>query len=199
MPIAAHCRPTEPDSQIANERRRDPYQTLVLDDEDAAWLEALHERLLSEWAPSDAVTRHLVWRLATAMWRSGRADRLEREVFAEPWQPERLNAILSYRSHQRREMSESLRLLADRSRNVEPSEGQRSTAADRMAVVEAATIQDERSATEVVRAGLERLLNAADAQRPIDLGCNNLRSPHCSEPANGNERGTLPEAAPLHP
>ena len=52
----------------------------VLRGEDADAFAALHGRLLDRFAPDDEVTGFLVWRLASAMWRLQRAERLEVEA-----------------------------------------------------------------------------------------------------------------------
>jgi hypothetical protein len=104
---------------------------LVLDDEDAAELEALTARLMEEIDPTSEVEVLLVQRLAAAFWKGERAERMEVALFdaaprlrppevggrwveADPlatFDLARFNAIRAYQAQQGREVSRCLREL----------------------------------------------------------------------------------------
>ena len=104
---------------------------LVLDGEDGAAYEELLRDLVEDFAPGTATEARLVSRLAAALWKQDRADRLEAEVLANPpahdlvYAPDgsvrvsaeaglnlaRLNAPRAYQAQLGREASRCLREL----------------------------------------------------------------------------------------
>lgn len=59
---------------------RTPFSAYTTRQENPDLLDALHERLVSEYAPQGTIETHLVWSLAMALWRAERAAKLERSV-----------------------------------------------------------------------------------------------------------------------
>lgn len=86
---------------------------LVLEGEDDDAFTALAADVLAEIAPVGTVDSFLATRLATAMWQTGRADRLEAQAFAagELPDPDRLRLALRYRGSIGRDLFRTLREL----------------------------------------------------------------------------------------
>jgi hypothetical protein len=104
---------------------------LVLDGEDAAELEAMTARLLSEVGPESEIEARLVRRMAVAFWKGERAERIEVALFAAApkvrppahgfqWEKadplttfdvKRFNAVRGYQAQQGRELSRCLKEL----------------------------------------------------------------------------------------
>jgi hypothetical protein len=88
---------------------------LVVEPEGDAAFQGLGTRLLAELAPAGEVETFLVARLAAAMWKTGRAERLEARAFAagpEP-DPRHLALALRYHGSASRELFRTLRELKD--------------------------------------------------------------------------------------
>ena len=85
---------------------------VVLDGEDEPAFRAMAERLLSDLAPAGELAAFLAGDLAAAIWRTGRARRLERQAFAgDAPDPEKLNLALRYGGSASRELYRALRAL----------------------------------------------------------------------------------------
>ena len=85
---------------------------VVLDGEDAPAFQAMAERLLADLAPAGELAAFLAGDLAAAIWRTGRARRLERQAFAgDAPDPDKLNLALRYGGSASRELYRALRAL----------------------------------------------------------------------------------------
>ncbi|MFZ1428949.1 MAG: hypothetical protein WAS21_19505, partial [Geminicoccaceae bacterium] len=102
---------------------------LVLDGEDAAELEAMTARLLTEVGPESEIEARLVRRMAVAFWKGERAERIEVAILdaapttrmngykqerADPlttFDVKRFNAVRGYQAQQGRELSRCLKEL----------------------------------------------------------------------------------------
>ena len=86
---------------------------LVVEAEDEAAFAALSTRLFAELAPAGELEGFLVARLAAAMWKTGRAERLEAQALAALTGPDvgRLGLALRYQGSVARELSRCLREL----------------------------------------------------------------------------------------
>ena len=85
---------------------------VVLDGEDAPAFQAMAERLLADLAPAGELASFLAGDLAAAIWRTGRARRLERQAFAgDAPDPDKLNLALRYGGSASRELYRALRAL----------------------------------------------------------------------------------------
>ena len=85
---------------------------MVLDGEDEPAFQAMAERLLADLAPAGELAAFLAGDLAAAMWRTGRARRLERRAFAgDVPDPDKLNLALRYGGSASRELYRALRAL----------------------------------------------------------------------------------------
>ena len=83
---------------------------VVLDGEDEAAFQAMARRLLGDLAPAGELASFLAGDLAAAMWRTGRARRLERQAFAgDVPDPDKLNLALRYGGSASRELYRALR------------------------------------------------------------------------------------------
>ena len=85
---------------------------MVLDGEDEPAFQAMAERLLADLAPAGELASFLAADLAAAIWRTGRARRLELRAFAgDAPDPDKLNLALRYGGSASRELHRALRAL----------------------------------------------------------------------------------------
>jgi hypothetical protein len=85
---------------------------VVLDGEDAQAFGAMAERILADLAPSGELASFLAADLAAAIWRTGRARRLERQAFAgDTPDADKLDLALRYGGSASRELHRALRAL----------------------------------------------------------------------------------------
>ena len=95
---------------------------VVLDGEDAPAFMAMAERLLADLAPTGELAAFLAADLAAAIWRTGRARRLERQAFAgDVPDPDQLNLALRYGGSASRELHRALRALERLGRRPAPT------------------------------------------------------------------------------
>ncbi len=103
---------------------------VVLDGEDAPAFQAMAERLLADLAPAGELAAFLAGDLAAAIWRTGRARRLELQAFAgDAPDPDKLNLALRYGGSASRELYRALRAA----RPPRPQARRQSGEADRRA------------------------------------------------------------------